>query len=175
VKEYQGRNPIPSPSPPKRLYSAIDNEDEDDEFEKALQSVASLNTSNEYDRYISSLVVVYKIAVLEWWRQNEREFSDLSLMVRDTMAVPATGAGVERQFSHSGRIVTPLRNRLTPVTVKEVMMYKCHLERRQKEFLNLFENGGAMLVESERAVEEPPYLKEWKNQWWKERKRQDQL
>ena len=51
------------------------------------------------------------------------------------------------------------------------MMYKCHLERRQKEFLNLFENGGAMLVESERAVEESPYLKEWKDQWWKERKR----
>jgi hypothetical protein len=58
------------------------------------------------------------------------------------------------------RIVTPLRNRLSPVTVKEVMMYKCHLERRQKESLNLFENGDAMVLESERAWGNPHYLKE---------------
>ena len=50
--------------------------------------------------------------------------------VRDTLAVPATGAGVERQFSRSGRIVTPLRHRLNPETVHDIMMYKNDLARK---------------------------------------------
>jgi hAT family C-terminal dimerisation region len=56
-------------------------------------------------------------------------------MVRDTLAVPAIGAGVETQFSRSGRIITPLRHRLSPETVNEIMMYKNHLDRKQQEFI----------------------------------------
>ena len=92
------------------------------------------------------------------------------------MAVPATGAGVERQFSRSGRIVTPLRHRLNPETVHDIMMYKNDLARKRQEELDLWENAGAMVVEEERKIEEePPYLKEWKDQWWKDRKKRRRL
>ena len=54
-------------------------------------------------------------------------------MVRDTLAIPATGAGVERQFSRSGRIMASLRRRLSPETVYEIMMYKNHLARKKQD------------------------------------------
>ena len=48
-------------------------------------------------------------------------YSKLSKMARDVMAVPATGAGVEREFSISGRVVTKPRNRLSP-TVQQFVI-----------------------------------------------------
>ena len=128
VQDYEN-NEVRSPSPalpPKRPYSAI-IDDEDEEWEQVLQSVGSRKNANEYDRYISSPLVNYKIPVLEWWRQNESDYPQLR---RDTLAVPATGAGVERQFSSSGRIITSLHHRLSPDTVYEIMMYKNHLVRK---------------------------------------------
>jgi hypothetical protein len=40
-------------------------------------------------------------------------------MIRDTLEVPATGAGVGRQFSLSGRITTAIRSRLNPDTISK--------------------------------------------------------
>jgi hAT family C-terminal dimerisation region len=172
VQDYEN-NEVRSPSPalpPKRPHSAID--DEDEEWEQVLQSVRSKKSANEYDRYISSPLVNYKIPVLEWWRQNESDYPQLRLMVRDTLAVPATGAGVERQFSSSGRIMTSLRRRLSPDTVYEIMMYKNHLVRKRQE-LKLWKDAGATVAEQEHNLEEgePPFLKEWKDQWWANRKK----
>ena len=55
--------------------------------------------------------------------------------MRDTLAVPATDASVERQFSRLGRIMTSLRRRLSPETVYEIMMYKNQLLRKQQELV----------------------------------------
>lgn len=157
--------------PIKRSHSEIDND-----WEDMLKSIASIN-KNEYDRYIKSQESQQKIPPLQWWKQHGSEYPILSLMVRDTLAVPATGAGVERQFSRSGRVVTPLRHRLQPDCVHEIMMYKNHLSRKYQKELVLFENAGAIVVEESKfEIEvEPPYLKEWKDQWWKERKRRNRL
>ncbi|TMC16303.1 MAG: hAT transposon family protein [Chloroflexi bacterium] len=153
----------------KRPHSAIDDDD-DDEYEQVLQRLDATTNSNEYDRYISSPRVNYKISVLEWWRQNETNYPQLSRMVRDTLAVPATGAGVERQFSRSGRVITSLRHRLNPETVYEIMMYKNHLARTQQE-LRLFKDGGTIVAEQEYEIDEEPALKEWKDQWWAKKKK----
>jgi len=53
-------------------------------------------------------------------------------MARDVFAVPATGAGVERQFSKSGRIAIWARALLHPDTVRDIMMYKDYLSRTGK-------------------------------------------
>ena len=57
-------------------------------------------------------------------------------MARDVFAVPATGAGVERQFSKSGRIATCpatwARALLHPDTARDIMMYKDYLSRTGK-------------------------------------------
>jgi hypothetical protein len=43
----------------------------------------------------------------------------LGLIARDTFAVPATGAGVERMFSKSGRVASWSRVRLQAATIRE--------------------------------------------------------
>lgn len=51
-------------------------------------------------------------------------YPNLSKMTRDVMAVPATGAGVDREFSISGRVITKQCNRLAPPTIRDIMQYK---------------------------------------------------
>ena len=51
-------------------------------------------------------------------------FPKIGLWYRDVAAVPASGAGVEREFSISGNIATKKRNRLTAKTISNTMMYK---------------------------------------------------
>ena len=69
-------------------------------------SLNPTSTTNEYDRYVQAPPVNYKISVLDWWRVNGHLYPQLSRMVRDTLAVPATGAGVECVFSLSGQVIT---------------------------------------------------------------------
>ena len=57
-------------------------------------------------------------------------YPQLSKMAKDTFTVPATGSGVEREFSISGAIVSKGRNRLDPGTILDIMQYKRWLSRR---------------------------------------------
>jgi len=116
IDEYESRGSSPNPQiGQKRPHSAID--DEEDEYEKALQSLAGQAT-NEYDRYIHSPILKYKIDELDYWRDaSNLEFQQLSMMVRNTLAVPGTGAGVEREFSVSVRVATAVRCRLSPEAI----------------------------------------------------------
>ena len=50
-------------------------------------------------------------------------------MARDTFAVSATGAEVERMFSKSGRVATWSRARLDSATISETILYKDYLAR----------------------------------------------
>jgi hypothetical protein len=53
----------------------------------------------------------------------------MARMLRDTWAVPALGAGVEREFSKSGKVATWQRARLDHSTITETMLYKDMLRR----------------------------------------------
>jgi len=95
-------------------------------------------------------------------------------MARDTLAVPATGAGVERAFSLSGRVVTVIRTQLSPETIRDIMLYKNHLARRKQD-LKFFGNTAMSLgeeeIELELAPDEAQILSEWKNGWWNKQKK----
>ena|SRR2546423_6494595 len=49
---------------------------------------------------------------------------NMSVMAKNIYAVPATSAGVEREFSISGNIVYCRRNRLNSKTISDLMLYK---------------------------------------------------
>ena len=102
-------------------------EDEDEAYEAFLNSLSTNSHPNEYDRYVSSPISEQWIPILQWWRDNGSQYPHVSLMVRDTLAVPATGAGVEREFSWTSHF----RHRLSPETVHEIVMYKNYLKRKQ--------------------------------------------
>ena len=80
-------------------------------------------------------------------------------MIRDTLAIPATGAGVERQFSLSGRVATANRSRPSADTISKIMMNKDHL-RRLKRKVKFWEGAGICAGEE---VEKRPRTKFLKN------------
>src|SRR5437667_4425574 len=79
---------------------------------------------NEFSSYMGIKRDSTITNALEWWKGSHSMYPKLSKMARDIMAVPATGAGVEREFSISGRVVTKQRNRLSPKTICDIMQYK---------------------------------------------------
>ena len=89
-------------------------------------------------------------------------------MVRDTLAVPATGAGVERAFSLLGRVVTVIHTQLSPETIRDIMLYKNHLARCKQD-LKFFGNAAMSLgeeeIELELDSEDGKILSEWRNGW----------
>jgi hypothetical protein len=102
-------------------------------------------------------------------------------MVRDVMAVPATGAGVEREFSISGRVVTKQRNQLSPTTICDIMQYKRWVAKHgmvipEEESLEVFseteddemdyevENE---FFEDDAEENENSGLSEWLKEWYK--------
>jgi len=180
VAEYEGtkERSVTPISNRKRPFSVL--EDDDEEYEQALQALNPSSDSNEYDRYILSPRVDYKIGVLDWWRQNDYQYPQMSLMVRDTLAVPATGAGVERQFSKSGRVVTPTRSRLSPETITDILLYKNYLSRKKEE-IKTWTGAGMTAGEEEDILsdvveQEDDVLKEWRDGWWiKKKQRQRTL
>ena len=50
--------------------------------------------------------------------------TNTGMWYRDVAAVPASSAGVEREFSMAGDIVTKKRNRLSGKTISNIMQYK---------------------------------------------------
>jgi len=110
---YEGTQPPqPSLQRGKRPRPTSDSDSSDDE------------QFNEFTNYIDSKRDKSVKDPLQWWSKSQSIFPKLSKMARDVYAVPATGAGVEREFSISGRVITKQRNRLNPSTIRDVMQYK---------------------------------------------------
>jgi len=91
-------------------------------------------------------------------------------MARDVFAVPATGAGVECQFSKSGRIATWTRALLHPDTFRDIMMYKDYLSRTAKPLIHgrrgieIYDDGDSKGRDED--PEESAKMIEWEMEWW---------
>ena len=118
---------------------------------------------DDYERYISSDNNGSIKSALGWWKTHHHEYPDLAKMVRDTLAVPASGCSVERMFSMSGRIATWQRSRLHDTTISDLMMYKSALNFKDATW-ELDESDELHVPEMAGKI--PP---EWENDWWKEK------
>ena len=61
---------------------------------------------------------------LMWWKKHQKEFPDLTRMVRQYLAVPATSVSPERFFSRVGLVQTDLRGSLLDTTMIDLMWAK---------------------------------------------------
>ena len=87
----------------------------------------------EYNEFTSYMQIKRDSTItdaIEWWKGSHSMYPRLSKMARDVLAVPATGAGVEREFSIAGRVVTKQRNQLSPSTIQDLMQYKRWVARQ---------------------------------------------
>ena len=131
MKEYElVENSFNPPPAKKRKYDDLEDDEENDFRAKLHHLAAKRVNQNEFDRYIELPIEDSDdLDILEWWKLNEKVYFHLARMARDVYAVPATGAGVERQFSKSGRVVIWARALLNPDAICETMMYKDYLDR----------------------------------------------
>ena len=120
-------------NPRKRPYEESSDDDDDGDalqYHSFLhQQVHGSTAENEFDRYLLTPPPDKKVKTLDYWHDHSHDFPHLNLMARDRFAVPATGAGVERMFSKSGRVATWTRARLQSMTIVETMLYKEFLGR----------------------------------------------
>jgi len=91
---------------------------------------------DESDHYLESRRDKTIDDPLVWWRKWGSMFPTLSKMARDVLAVPATSAWVERQFSISGGVISKLRGRLSAETISDIMFYKRWAARHGKYVLD---------------------------------------
>ncbi len=62
--------------------------------------------------------------VLAWWKANSRKYPNLSKMVKDFLAVPATSASSERLFSSGKHLISDTRCSLGPTTIEACQTLK---------------------------------------------------
>ena len=181
VKNYEPLE-VGDSNPRKRPHEESDEESDADDYRsflnKAGQGAAS---QNEFDRYLISPPPDKRTTTLGYWKDHAILFPHLSLMARDRFAVPATGAGVERTFSKSGRVATWTRARLQCKTINETMLYKDYLSRigqpldgeeeRRKAERKREKKRNLKPVEEENSDsegdEEAPELIKWELEWWR--------
>lgn len=88
---------------------------------------------------------------LSFWKENPFRFLAIALLARDYLAIPATGAGVERLFNTARDICHYRRGYLKSRTIEELMLYLCtsrfDLEIQvQKEFEQFFGSDDTQIL-----------------------------
>ena len=137
--------------------------EDDDEFITMLTQRSAKRRRNDYDRYVDIPNDPTITSPLDWWRNNQANFPELSMMARDVLAVPASGCAVERQFSISGRIASWQRSCLSATTISDSMIYKGSLVKTRSPL-------GYVAVDDEEPLSIPEHIgeipKEWTEKWW---------
>ena len=87
-------------------------------IEKAKEQV---NREEEVKRYMAISVPSEKYfqdyTTLDWWKDNNKGYGNLGLLVKKFLAIPASSAAVERIFSVAGNIIGSTRYVMNPKTL----------------------------------------------------------
>jgi hypothetical protein len=86
----------------------------------------------------------------------------------DIMAVPPTGAGVERKFSKSGRVATWTRSRLN-AEISEIMLFKNFLAPKD-DAISEWDDAVVEVGIADEIVESTDVPKKWRKCWWNDSK-----
>ena len=163
------------------------NEDDPNDYRMFLsRQNRNAEVANEFDDDISTPPPDKAMQTLSYWKVKSVDSPHLGLIARDTFAVPATSAGVERMFSKSGRVALWSRARLQAATIRETMLYRDFLvrngnslnEERERERQERKEKckkakrklrPGPVLNESEdeEGEDEDAVLIKWEMEWWR--------
>jgi hypothetical protein len=87
-----------------------------------------IDPPDELHDYLTSRPADVTVNVLQWWKINSLAYPRLSEMARDYLAVPATGAPVERVFSGGTDMVSPKRGCLAADTIQASLCLKSWLK-----------------------------------------------
>jgi hypothetical protein len=103
---------------------------------------------------------------LAWWKRAAPDFPCLAEFASRYLAVPATTAESERLFSLSGAVVSPMRTRLSPERVNQLVTTRAYyltseratrkeVEEQEAESRGL---GAAMVEDGDACVDDDGYV-----------------
>lgn len=62
--------------------------------------------------------------VLLWWQTNQTTFPRLAQVAKDILAIPVSQVGVERVFNTARDVIGDRRHRLSPQTIRQLVVLK---------------------------------------------------
>ena len=150
--------------------------DSDDSSNDSSDDDEQSDAYNEFDHYLRVKRDKNAKDGLVWWRNSHGMFPKTGKWYQDVAAVPAFSAGVEREFSMAGDIVTKKRNWLSGKTISNIMQYKRWLERRREHIIveeprEIPEKYNEEDSDIESEFEERNIdLEEWLSEWTEKKK-----
>lgn len=99
------------------------------DFSQYYDSSSDDNNEDEVDQYMKSKVPKDKnLDILMWWRDHRLEFPKLALLCAYYLAIPASSASSEREFSVAGQTISERRTGLKPETVDSILVLHSALQ-----------------------------------------------
>lgn len=89
-----------------------------------MDSSASIVDNREVDAYLSETRCPADTPPNKWWQVYGQKYSILSLIAQDYLAIMATSASIEREFSKLSDITTRKRGRLSALRVNQLIYLK---------------------------------------------------
>jgi hypothetical protein len=127
----QNKKPTATTSEPlKKKHKTIEEQfvDPEDIYDGTFGSTSSSTTPkfDELEMYLKMTIDdKFKISnPLPFWQCHQENLPNLAKLARRLYSIPATSAGVERQFSAAGIVINERRCSLNPETVEEVMLVR---------------------------------------------------
>lgn len=70
--------------------------------------------------------------VLAWWSEHARLFPNIAHIARSVLAIPASSAASERDFSCAGYVIQERRSQLKPSTVDDILFLHSNIKHHTK-------------------------------------------
>ncbi|TYJ30966.1 hypothetical protein E1A91_A06G164700v1, partial [Gossypium mustelinum] len=97
--------------------------DESDDYKRYLNESSTMSEKSQLDIYLEepTLELNSQIDVLDYWSKSSVIYNELSLLVRDLLAIPISTVASESAFSMGKKVITPLRSSLKPKMVQAIV------------------------------------------------------
>ncbi|KAK8284472.1 hypothetical protein V6Z12_D08G162600 [Gossypium hirsutum] len=97
--------------------------DESDDYKRYLNESSTRSEQSQLDIYLEEpeLELNSQIDVLDYWSKSSVQYSELSLLAHDILAIPISTVASESAFSMGKKVITPLKSSLKPKTIQAVV------------------------------------------------------
>jgi len=93
------------------------------DFSQYYDSSSDEGEEDEIDLYMKSKVPKDKdLDVLQWWKDHKHEYPKLALLCAYYLAILASSASSEREFSAAGQTINERRTNLSPETIDNILV-----------------------------------------------------
>lgn len=109
---------------PKSASNHVNDDPVEDSLSGMLFKRRKVDVSDEFIAYRRQPPVDGKADPVDWWRQHQEEFPNLSRMARDYLSIAASSASSERHFSKARYLITDSRSCLATESVRACQCLK---------------------------------------------------